>query len=360
MKKIDQFVHTLHYGDAISGEAITIKRILTEMGFESNIYALHTHPRLTDLSKKMEEFERDRQPDGLILHYSISSPQNAVYTESKCPHKFLVYHNLTPAHWFQGYNGRVYEDLVKGLSELPALINQTHFCIADSKFNASELEKFSPSSLEVLPLLIDPARWECRPNPGIVSALKASGGRNILHVGRIAPNKQIEHIIKAFYFYHHKLDKNSRLWLVGHDIDTEIYSFELRKLISDLMLSDVVEFAGSVSDDELLGFYTASDAYICMSGHEGFCVPIIEAMHHSLPVVAYNSSAIGETIGSAGILLNELNPLKTAIALNEVIFTPEIRSSLITAGHAQVEQFSLSHFKENLSQLIVEKIVSSK
>lgn len=354
MLKIDQFIHTLQYGDAITGEALTIKRILNEMGHSSEIYSLHSHHLLKNLSKKMNEYESS---DGLILHYSLNSPQNEVYIKSSCKNKFLIYHNLTPESWYMPYNGRVYDDLVLGKSHLPNLINETNFCLADSSFNASELKEFKPKSLEVLPLLIDPKRWESSPNSGIIEALKAQGGKNILHVGRIAPNKQIEEIIKAFYFYHHKFCKNSRLWLVGHDIDTEIYSFELRKLIIDLSLTEAVQFTGSVSDDELQGFYSASDAYICMSAHEGFCVPIIEAMHHNLPVVAYNSSAIGETLGKAGILLDDLNPLKTAIALDKAISDQNVRTSLIRAGHDQVKNFSIENFKNNLLQLIVNKIL---
>ena len=176
-------------------------------------------------------------------------------------------------------------------------------CIADSSYNASELEGFGCKNPVVLPLTIDPDRWKVASNPGILSALRDHGGKNILHVGRLSPNKCIEDILKAFYFYHHKFDTTSKLWIVGHDIDTELYSLELRALCRKLRIHQAVMFTGSVADSELKAFFEGADAYICMSEHEGFCVPLIEALHHKVPVVAYNSSAVPETLGESGVLI---------------------------------------------------------
>ncbi len=358
--KIDQFVHTLQYGDAISGEALSIKRILEDLGHDSEIYSLNTHQKLLGIPRKMEDFKIEEKRDAIILHYSIGSSQNKIYAEISNAKKFIIYHNLTPEKWFSSYNFKVTSDLSQGKYELPSLLQLSDYCLADSNFNADELKSFGVETPLVLPLLIDPKRWEAPANQGIVSALKATRtstqGANILHVGRIAPNKCIDDIIKSFYFYHHKFDQTSRLWLVGHDIDTEIYSFELRQLVEELRLKGFVNFVGSVSDDELQGFYEASDIYLCMSEHEGFCVPLIEALHHGLPVIAFSSSAIPETLGSGGILLDEKDPLKTALIIKNLLSDTALRSSLKEIGQKQIEKFSVEIFTNNLKTQILDKL----
>ena len=334
IKRIDQFVHTLQYGDAISGEAITIMHLLRESGINSDIYSINTHEKLKNIPKHFSNYKEDENNSTIILHYSIASPLNNIYSSviSSKTKKALIYHNLTPLKWYQAYNARVSADLVKGRDELPALLKLSDLVIADSSFNASEAREMGASNVQVLPLTLDPKRWDMPKNQGISAALKNHGGKNILHVGRIAPNKCLEDIIKGFYFYHHKFNKNSKLWFVGSDTDTEIYSFELRKLVKELSLKDMVEFVGAVSDDELRAFFEESDAYICMSEHEGFCVPLIEALNFKLPVIAFNSSAIPETLGNAGILLNEKDPLLLGLLMNEVCTNLTLREKLISEG----------------------------
>jgi L-malate glycosyltransferase len=355
MPRIDQFVHTLQYGDAISGEALTIMRLLRESGIESDIYSVHTHEKLTAIPKHISTFEEDtrNQDSAVLLHYSIASPFNDIFSSLSNTKKILVYHNLTPVHWYASYNARVTEDLIKGRDELPLLLQHADMVLADSRFNADEAKALGSTNTEVLPLVLDPHRWQEGPNPGILSALINHGGKNILHVGRLAPNKCIEDIIKGFYFYHHKYQKNSKLWIVGSDTDTEIYSFELRKLAQELRLKEVVEFTGSVSDGELRAFYEGADAYICMSEHEGFCVPVIEALHYEIPIIAFSSSAIPETLGEGGILIEKKDPLLLGTLIHEVITSESEKNALIQAGLRQIETFSLANFKQALNEKLL-------
>ncbi|HMO18938.1 MAG TPA: glycosyltransferase [Oligoflexia bacterium] len=356
--RVDQFVHTLQYGDAISGEALTLRRVFSEMGYRSNIYSVNTHEKLAKIPLPYSSYAPPEKEEAAltILHYSIASPLNSIFENISTGKRAIIYHNLTPVSWYENYNARVANDLVRGIEELPLLLKKCDMIIADSEFNKKELLKFGAEKVHVLPLTLDPDRWPKRENPGIVAALKnhsGGTGKNILHVGRFAPNKCIEDIIRAFYFYHHKFEQNSRLWLVGSDTDTEIYSFELKKLARELRLNDAVNFVGSVSDDELMAFFMASDAYICMSEHEGFCVPIIEALNFSLPVIAFSSSAIPETLGDGGILLEEKNPLKTAAVLHSLISDISIKNDLLEKGKKQLEKFSLPVFIENINNTLL-------
>ncbi len=358
--EIIQLVHTLNYGDAISGEACTLARLLTEAGVRNAIYSVHTHEKLRGLSldyrKLRSDLEGMREPVTLLLHYSIDSPLNRLFVEIEPARRVLLYHNLTPDHWYVGYNGRVVADLRKGRAELPQLLARCDFVLADSEFNRSELLEFGAKDVSVLPLPLDDERWNVAPNSGISRALQAHGGDNILHVGRLAPNKRIEDIIKAFYFYHHKMNDRSRLWLVGIDIDTEIYSFELRRLIAELRLKDSVSMVGAVADSELRAFYENSDLYICMSEHEGFCLPLLEAMFFGVPVIAFDACAVADTLGDSGILVAKKNPALLAELISIVLQDSSAREELARRGRERVKAFSLARFKATFESELFERL----
>lgn len=359
--KVYQFVHTLNYGDAISGEALAIQAFLRHVGIEEEILALHAHEKVAHhcsvLSTKNLIFEE--KPCCLIHHYSIASPFNELFKGSPAACRVVIFHNLTPDHWFLGYNPRVVKDLRQGAAELPEILDVADVVLADSEFNARELQQFGCMRAEVLPLLIDTQKWQIPANPGIEGILRSQSGSNVLHVGRLAPNKCLEDIIKTFYFYHHKIDPKSKLWLIGSDIDTEIYSFELKRLVSELRLKEAVEFVGSVADSELRAFYEGCDAYLCMSEHEGFCMPLIEAMHFGLPVIAYASTAVGETLGSGGILLEEKQPALIAELLDLVVKDAALRSRFIAEGKRRAQGFSESAFRERFREAILNRFSSS-
>ena len=348
---INQLVHTLSYGDAISGEVMAICRILRAKGIKSEIFAINTHEKLEGWTRHYSELPSGEQT--LIHHYSLGSPLNDIYISAAKARRITVYHNLTPDFWFQGYNVRVVEDLKQGRAELPKVLAASEKILADSTYNKIEVVDLGFPNCEVLPLLIDDSKWAgILPNDGIAAALKGHGGVNLLHVGRIAPNKRLEDILKAFYFYHHKINQKSRLWLVGSDIDTEIYSFELRMLISELRLKEAVTLTGSVAETELRAFYENSDAYLCMSEHEGFCVPLLEAMHFGVPIVAFGACAVPETLGAAGVVFTEKDFPRVAELLNIVITDEQLKAQLIAAGRERVTSFGENAFAAKLSQLL--------
>ena len=359
--RIDQFVHTLNYGDAISNEALTIRRLLQEGGIDSDIYVINAHEqvkkyvRYWEVDQQRLTSQRDSQ-HGVILHYSIASPLNDAFRQLTGKRRALIFHNLTPTHWFLSYNDRVVRDLEKGFGELPTLLPVADLLLADSAFNRQELLNLGAKNVNILPLVLDHYKWKVPANVGIAAALRGHGGKNILHVGRIAPNKCLEDIIKAFYFYHHKIEKQSKLWLIGIDIDTEIYSFELRRLVTELRLNGDVEFVGAVADGELRAFYENSDLYMCMSEHEGFCVPLLEAMHFNLPVIAYDACAIKNTLGEGGVLVNHKRPAEIAELMNIVVTDQSLRAQLVAAGQARIAEFGLERFQQQLTHELIEKL----
>ena len=355
---IHQLVHTLSYGDAISGEVLALQRVFRELGIDSEIYAINTHPHYQGRTLDYRDFPREFEGK-VILHLSLGSPLSELYLSLSRASRYLIYHNLTPAKWFEGVNPRIVKDIDVGLLELPELCAVTDVLLADSSFNAEELlvKGFNAS---VLPLPIDPARWVEPANAGLSALLRDDPALHLLHVGRLAPNKCIEDIIKTFYFIRHHVSPQSKLWLVGIDIDTELYSFSLKRLARELEVDDAIQFVGSLSDSEVRALYQNADVYLCMSEHEGFCVPLIEAMHFGLPVIAYNSSAIADTIADGGIVVSEKRHAEIAELIGIIAKPSALRSNLIEAGRKRVAQLSYENFKIQVQRLIVDSAIAKK
>jgi glycosyltransferase involved in cell wall biosynthesis len=348
---IHQFVHTLSYGDAISSEVLALRRSLRELGIQSEIYCINVHPRYKGEAHDYRDFVSHHGADfsgTALLHYSLGSPLNDLYLSLKKSRRSLIYHNLTPPHWFEGVNPRIVSDIKRGQEELPLLCKATELLIADSAYNAGELKDLGFDAV-VLPLMIDPARWDVPSNPGIASLVQNGAAINVLHIGRFAPNKKLEDIIKVFYFLHHHVNSNSRLWLVGIDIDTELYSFSIKRLVEELRLSHAVTFAGCLDDTEIRALYENSSVYLCMSEHEGFCLPAIEAMHFGLPVIAYGSSALPDTIGGGGIIVTEKKHPEIAELISKIHEDAALRSLLVQRGRERVQELQYDKFKENVS-----------
>ncbi len=354
-KSIHQFVHTLSYGDAISGEAVALKRELKAKGVDSEIYAINVHPELKGQAKSYLDFSSDFTGE-IIFHLSLGSPLTELFRKCTKAKRTVIYHNMTPVKWIENINPRFRKDLERGFKELPEVCKLADRIIADSTFNAWELKQLGFNA-EILPLFFDSKKWDIVSNQGITNILKNDDKLHLLHVGRLAPNKCVEDIIKSFYFLRHHIHQNSKLWLVGIDIDTELYSFTLKRMVDELDLNDSVEFPGCMADSELKAMYENADVYMCMSEHEGFCLPLVEAMHFGLPVIAYDAGAISETLGSGGILVNEKKHAELGELIYKIYKEDSFRKKLIEAGLKKVSEMSLEQFKEDIDRVLLSDLV---
>lgn len=347
---VHQLVHTLSYGDAISTEVLALQRALRAHDIPSEIFSINSHPKLKGMARHYSEINQCQEAD-LVLHYSLGSPLNEVFRGWTRGRRALVYHNITPAEWYRSINSRVAEDIEVGVAELPGLCGISDAIWADSEFNAQEVRALGFQA-DVLDLLVDPGRWDAARNEPLYQRVKGSPGTQVLHVGRIAPNKRLEDVIKSFYFLRKYQDPQARLRLVGIDTDTELYSFSLRELAAYLGIGDSVEFVGGLADDEVRAMYEASDVYVCMSEHEGFCLPLIEAMHFRLPIIAYAAGAVPTTLGDAGIVVKEKRHDQIGELLWRVASDDALRSSLVDRGVARVREFSFERFQKRLLALV--------
>lgn len=344
---------TLAYGDAISNHILEIDRRLKQWGIESHIYAENVESRVS----QMGELDRDYEPfldeteDWLIYHYSIYNSNVKLYHQSR-NHKILIYHNITPPQFFHGYRELLESACRFGRSVLPTL-RDCDWALAVSEFNRRELVDvgFPGARTAVLPILVGLDNFaESRRDSGLFKKLRGSGDVNVLYVGRIAPNKACEDLIKIIHVYRHYVNPHVHLWLVGMRSMPRYNQF-LDALIGCLGMDDAVTFTGRVSLDDLRTYYEASDVFLCASRHEGFGVPLLESMHFGLPVLAYKEAAIPETLGQSGVMFTRFDYPEIAEMLDILVRDKALRQQLIETQRRRLLDFSPAHVEAQLRQL---------
>ncbi len=334
--RVHQVLAALSYGDAIGNEALAIQRHLSRAGFESDIFAERVHPRMASLARPLWEYTTVSAPDTVCLfHFSIGSAAGRLIFHA--PDRLVsIYHNITPAHWFLGFHPHLAGLCHHGRRELMAFAPRTELALGDSEFNRRELEQAGYARTGVLPIVLDLDAYRQTPSP-VICRIYRDGRTNILFVGRIIPNKKIDDLIRVFAAYQRYVDPRSRLLLVGDHRGHERYFDRLQEMVRRFDLNEVV-FAGHVDDDDLMAYYSVADAFLCLSEHEGFCVPLVEAMSLGVPVVAYDAGAVAETLRGGGILLKEKRPEVVAELLRDLVADGPLRRAVLRTQSRAIEE----------------------
>jgi len=326
-RRVHQLLAALAYGDAISNEALAIQRHLRGAGFESDIFAEHVHPRMTHLARPLTDYGEVSSPETVCLfHFSIGSA--AARLIHAAPDRLVsIYHNITPAEWFVDFHPHLAGLCYHGRRELAAFAARTELALGDSEYNRKELEAAGYARTGVLPIVLDLDSYRQAASP-VVRRLYDDGRTNIVFVGRVIPNKKIDDLIRVFAIYQKLFDRNSRLLLVGDTRGHEKYHDRLQELVRARGAEEVV-FTGQVDDDDLRACYAAADLFLCLSEHEGFCVPLLEAMAFGVPVIAYDTGAVRETLRGGGVLLKDKAPADVAALVHRVLTDGPLRARVL-------------------------------
>ncbi len=356
MVRVHQICARLQFGDAVTNDVLNIHRALRERGLESHIYAHHTDRHYAGINEGEKHYARKFLKDKkslLIYHYSVYNDNYRLYQESK-NRKVLIYHNITPPHFFKPYNLELAEICRKGRELLPAL-RQCDLALGDTDYNRQELLQagFNPATTAVLPIFVDFKKME--KEDSYLSERLRTDTVNILFLGRMVPNKRIEDLIAFFCYYHNQVNAASRLWVVGSSLLSN-YNLKLLQLVKRSGLSGKVSFPGGargVTDEELVSYFRRAHIFMTMSEHEGFCVPLVESMYHSLPIFAYAEAAIPETLGGCGILFNRKVFPTIAAAVEEVLSNKSLREDIIQRQKRRLKEFSPEVVEETLWSYII-------
>jgi glycosyltransferase involved in cell wall biosynthesis len=327
----------LVYGDAVSADTIAKWRALAQQGIGGDVYcgvADGHHAR--DVRSLSDH--RPGEDEIIVLHYSVWSDVAEYVATLDRARVLLVYHNVTPARWFAGVHRQAEDDTRRGRARLPGLRPMVRFAVADSEYSRRELDEVGFGPTAVVPILVDLARVR-RPGTASVLSRLADGYTNILTVGRLAPNKCHEDTIKLFYHYKRRVNPRSRLIVAGA-ATVGAYHGWLARLVRRLGLEGYVEFAGHITDEDLAAYYQSAAAYVTMSEHEGFCVPLLESMACGVPILAFDSSAVPFTLGDAGVMLRIKDAAVGAEVLRLLAEDSHLRRRMIASGTTRLAEFA--------------------
>lgn len=335
---------SIHYGDGLGNCMRAQRQIFQDLGYSCEIYTVEYDERSKDERQDLAGLKCKAED---LLVYHCTGHVSVELLECQPCKKVMVYHNITPPEFFEG---PIREWCQWGLDQISTLRGVFDAVVGVSQFNVDCLRKLGMIDWgegEVLPIPVELSgkrrEWKQRPNRDCL---------NFLFVGRYMPNKKLEDIMDIFAYYHDYIDSEARLKLVGNPDAAPEYSERIRQKWESLDCWESIELAGKVTNARLQQYYAEADIFLCASEHEGFCIPLLEAMWHRLPVFAYDAGAVRETMGDAGVVYTEKNPAAVAQLIATVMEDKKLLKTIIRRQDRRVSDFSVEKVKERLEELL--------
>jgi L-malate glycosyltransferase len=348
--RIDQLVAGYAKGDAISQEVRMLRDVLHELGYASDVFVPKQHiaPDAVDDCLPLDAYN-PTVGEGVILHYSTGSPVNAAFEASR-GRRIVRYHNITPAEFFDGYDDDVASELRAARTRLAEMVAVADEFWSASAYNAGELVPFGVKRSKVLHLLFRLSEFEAGEDSGLRKRFKGNL-TNWLFVGRIAPNKCIEDLILAYAWYYRQISNRSRLIVVGSEYSCPRYYAMLRLLTARLRLPNVC-FTGYVGNEARATLYDCADVFVMASRHEGYGLPLVEAMSLHVPVVARCVGGVPEAMGNAGVMFDNLTPIELATLLHRVCADTTLRADVMASQARRLAEVQARDVRNEVAMIL--------
>ena len=343
--RIYQFVIGIRDGDGVSACVLSIDTIIRNAGLLSKIATLNNGV----VDSKRHEIEevasfKDvciKEDDIIMYHFAGPAKEISILEKLKC-HKILVFHNITTPSLVRNIDWNLYKYVSVGVEEIKYTHKNFNRVICLSEYSKRDLvdNGWREDRVDVIPIV---SLNEVKEEPNVKLISEYDQEKQIfLFVGRMVPNKKIQDVIKSFAEYQRKYNADAFLILVG-SLAFKSYYERLQQYIEDNQIKNVV-FTGKVSQTDLEAYYQLAGAYICMSEHEGFCIPILEAFQREVPVIAYAATAVPDTMGGAGVLVEEKNYAVIADKMYKICSDSDYRNTIIRNQKKRVSVFQLDNF----------------
>jgi len=355
--EIHQLLPNFVPGDAISNHARALRRLLQSWGFDSAVYAHDAHPEVARDCCPLNEFPAT-SCSAVIYHYSTASLEVSRAFVAAKGKRAIIYHNITPPYFYAPYCDSTYRLLRDGRANLGQFRAVVDLTVGVSPYNCAELAAAGYPNPRLLPLLVEFETLASQPPCPATLQRFNDDWKNFLFVGRLAPHKRQEDVIRAFAWYNRFVNRRSRLLLVGTAGGLQRYLYHLREVSNSLEMEDHVVFAGHANLAELVAYYRLAHIFLCMSEHEGFCVPLLESMYHGVPIIAYAASGIPETLGSAGILVKDKDYPMIAETAHLLTEDEALRTRVIRRQHARLADFAPAPIAHRFKRYIEELVAS--
>lgn len=351
MPAIHQFHPSCTVGDGVTKSLFYTRRLLRELGFASEIYCQDIPPELRDEVRGLPELPTGS--DYLLLQHHSLGYRDAAWLEQLAAPRVLVYHNITPAHLLSGETLPALARL--GREQLARWAPQCLGAIGVSDYNAADLREAGYRQVVTIPLLVDLdiAREQvwCRD-----TAQRMRETLNVVFVGRINENKRQHELIAVFEEFLHFVDQPARLVLVG-GVTSEAYRDRLRALAGPHLASGRILITDKVQEPQLQAYYRTATLFACLSEHEGFCMPILEAMQHDVPVVAREAGALAATMGEGGLVLraDQTDPREIAALWHAVVTEPGLRQRIVKGQRRNLACYEPQDVRARLAAYLAEQ-----
>ncbi len=354
---VHQLVPSVVPGDATTNHTLEVQRVLRNMGCHSEIFATAVHPRLQGRVRLLDEIGPGEPGGGLLYQLSSWSPV-ADWLTGRPEAVGVNYHNLTPPRFLRSWDRTAARELADCGLQAEQLGRRAGTGICDSAYNAADLRARGWRDPVVAPVLVDFGQFDADPDPAIAAALerrRRDGGAHWLFVGSVTPHKGQHRLVQALAVYRRVYDPRARLSLVGRPV-TPTYARAVRGLVGRLGLDDAVDMPGGVDHAALVAYYRAADVFVSASAHEGFCVPVLEAFHHGLPVVAHSAGEFPDTVGEAGILVDDVAPgtLAAAVSLVSGVDGAARRDEMAVLARGRLEKFDLARTRRRMERVLAD------
>jgi L-malate glycosyltransferase len=338
---VHQFVPALLPRDATGDHTLALRDALRGAGWDSDVYVEAAHDDLWSEATYFERYPERAQPGDILLYQLSTASPVAEFLLGREEPLVLDYHNITPASFYDGWEEHTRDKVALAREQAAKLAPRAALGIADSSFNAAELEQMGCRATAVVPIIVDTKHMSDPADESERARLAAEHGSStvLLFVGRLSPNKSQHHLVEALLLYRRWFDPRARLHLVGPSV-TPSYARAVFDFAAELGLADAIRHGEDLTSAELAAWYAEADVFVCLSEHEGFCIPLLEAMASGLPIVAYGAGAVSETLGGAGILLDSKRPSVVASAVDRVARDGVLASSLSASGRRRLAAFS--------------------
>jgi glycosyltransferase involved in cell wall biosynthesis len=352
MSGVHQFVPMLHRGDAVGRHTRRLRELFVSRGIASRIYVEMIDPETAEETELALAYPAVAAPGDIVLYQFATASAMAPWLAARGETLVVNYHNITPPELVASWNNPLARGQLQAQSELRLLAPRAALAVADSAYNRGDLEVAGFATSVVVPPsaalagdLLDAAQRAARPHGA------AGRGARWLSVGRVAPNKAIDQTIDALAVTRAHHDPEATLLVVGKPA-IAAYDDALRRYVAELGLADAVTFAGHASDATVAEAYAQADVLVVTSAHEGFCVPVTEAMTVGLPVVAYAQGALPEVLGEAGVLVDSVDPYRLAATIAGLLADPSRCAALRDAARRQLTTLDLEGAGARLVDLV--------
>ncbi|QSQ18096.1 glycosyltransferase [Myxococcus landrumensis] len=341
----------------MGNQARYLQGLLRGWGYTSDIFAEDWDDACKDQVRHVREYAKQARPDTvLLIQHSFQS--RLVPLIARAPgRKAIIYQNVTPARLFEGFERKVAAACDAARDELLELRPHIERAFTYSKFSAEELVAAGYRSVVTMPFAIDWTAFDTPPDSALQAEL-SDGYSNILFVGRAVPSKKVDDVLRVFAAYQRLYQPRSRLIIAGYLHRDSAYGAYLHGL-KDVLGIERVVFMGRVSPAQLSACFATASAYLSMSRHEGFGVPLLEGMYRNVPVVAYGAAAVPETMGGAGLTTLSDDPAEVAQLLAVLDRNPTLRAQVLEAQRARLGALSQEFVAEQV-RTALDDLLSSR